>query len=71
MSTGADCHFVEKEPQKWFYKIQQWPYGESPDYDTHGPFLTLEIAENHLHHNYANPGGFSVEKFQPKTQRKE
>lgn len=60
MSTGADCHFTEKEPGQWFYDLQQWPYGEWPEYDTFGPFPTFEKASDHLHQNHANPGGFSI-----------
>lgn len=60
MSTGAECLFYEKEPQKWFYDLQQWPYGENPDFDTFGPFTTFEEAEQHLDNHHANPGGYSV-----------
>lgn len=60
MSTGADCCFYEQEPQTWFYRLQRWPYGETEDYDTFGPFLTFDAAKNHLDRNHANPGGYSV-----------
>jgi hypothetical protein len=60
MSTGAECHFYEKTPQQWFYDLQQWPYGESEDYNTFGPFTTFEEANTHLDRNHANPGGYSV-----------
>jgi len=60
MSTGADCVFYEKNLDEWFYKIQRWPYGENPAFDTFGPFKTMKIAENHLDRNHANPGGWSV-----------
>lgn len=63
MSTGADCGFIEREPGKWYYEIQRWPYGEWPDYDEHGPFASLEEAEKHLDNNYANPGGYSIERY--------
>ena len=69
MSTGADCHFVEKELGKWYYKIQRWPYGEWPEYDEHGPFPTFAAADRHLGENYANPGGFSVSEFPGKAKR--
>ncbi len=61
MSTGADCRFFEKEPRKWFYKLQRWPYGETPDYDTFGPFGTFYEAHKHLHAKHANPGGYFTE----------
>lgn len=60
MSTGADCQFYEKEPGKWFYKMQQWPYGECPNYDKFGPFPTWLAAEKHMSYHHANPGGYSV-----------
>lgn len=60
MSTGADCQFYEAEPGHWFYKLQQWPYGEWPKYDTFGPFPTYRVAYRHLTRNHANPGAFGV-----------
>ena len=60
MSTGADCSFIEREPGKWYYEIQQWPYGETEDYDEHGPFPSLKAAEKHLDKRYANPGSYFV-----------
>lgn len=60
MSTLADCKFIEVEPGKWIYKIQDWPYGEWPEYETNGPFNSYSAAEKHLDENYANPGGHSV-----------
>jgi hypothetical protein len=60
MSTGADCHFEEKKKGEWHYALQQWPYGENPDYDTFGPFPTFRKAMDHLDTNHANPGGYSI-----------
>jgi len=64
MSTGAECHFIERKPQQWYYKIQKFPYGETEEYHTHGPFSSLEKGHEHLHKNYANPGGYSVQRFE-------
>ncbi len=61
MSTGAECRFYEKEPRQWFYKLQEWPYGEWPEYDTFGPFDTYTAAQKHLSSNHANPGGWCVD----------
>lgn len=69
MSTGADCYFIEPEPDKWYYKIQQYPYGATEEYDTEGPFSTLDKAEKHLQMNYANPGGWSVHPFAAEQQK--
>jgi hypothetical protein len=60
MSTGADCRFTEKQPGKWYYELQQYPYGSNPNYDTFGPFPTFRRAADDLHNNHANPGGYSV-----------
>jgi len=63
MSTGANCHIIERAPGQWYYELQRWPYGETPDYDTEGPFRTLDAAEDHLRANYANPGGYYITTF--------
>jgi hypothetical protein len=63
MSTGADCRIVEKEPGKWYYELQRWPYGETPDYDTYGPFESEDEAIGHLDRNHANPGGYLVQPY--------
>jgi len=60
VSTGADCRFYEKEAGQWYYDLQQWPYGETEDYDTSGPFPTFKAAYDHLHRYNANPGGFWI-----------
>lgn len=61
MSTGADCYFTEKKPRRWFYKIQDYPYGETEEYKEHGPFNSFAKAERHLSITHANPGAYSVE----------
>ena len=58
MSTGADCSFYETK-KGWYYEYQQWPYGENPDYDKHGPFRSQDAAINHMDRNYPNPGGWT------------
>lgn len=63
MSTGADCHVYEKEAGKWYYDLQRWPYGESQDYDTEGPFATYREATDHLHKHHANPGGYGITRL--------
>jgi len=60
MSTGAECHFDEVTPGRWTYWLQEWPYGDSPDGETYGPFPTFEQAYEHLHENHANPGGYNT-----------
>ena len=63
MSTGAGCHFIEKRPSEWFYELQNWPYGEWPEYSTYGAFSTYESAVEHLMKNHANPGGWNVSAY--------
>ena len=63
MSTGADCVFIEHEPDKWHYELQRYPYGANEDYDKYGPFSSLEKAEDHLDANHANPGGWSIKRY--------
>jgi len=45
----------------WYYELQEWPYGETEEYETFGPFDTFKEAEAHLSSNHANPGGWSTE----------
>jgi hypothetical protein len=63
MSTGATCHFIEKNQNKWYYELQDWPYGECSEYSTYGVFSTYESAVEHLVKNHANPGGWSVSEY--------
>jgi len=58
MSSGADCHFTEKELGEWYYSLQRWPYGETEEYDEFGPFPTFKRAYSNMHQR-GNPGGFS------------
>ena len=63
MSTGADCQFIERKPNQWFYRLQEWPYGETEEYDEQGPFPSFEKAQAHLDKHNANPGGFTVTRY--------
>lgn len=60
MSTGAECWFEEREPRKWFYKIQDYPYGHTDSYREFGPFGTFKEAHAHLDRHHTNPGGYSI-----------
>ena len=68
MSTGADCSFKEREPSVWFYRIQNYPYGETEEYSEHGPFYSFKSAERHLEKRYANPGGFMIDRHPDSTE---
>jgi hypothetical protein len=67
MSTGANCTFIEESPGRWYYQIQQWPYGAWNEYDTEGPFASLDAAIDDMHDNYANPGGYFIEHYEKVT----
>jgi len=68
MSTGADCQFEEREPSVWYYKMQRYPYGETEEYDKHGPFYSFRAAEKHLDKRYANPGAYSISRHKDSTE---
>ena len=68
MSTGFECEFVEVEPDRWYYVLQNWdcPVGawNWREYATaYGPFGSFEGARDHLHNNHANPGGYSIHQY--------
>lgn len=58
MSTGADCIIEEREPGQWWYRLQQYPYGATEEYNEYGSFPSEAAAVEHLHKNHANPGGY-------------
>jgi len=65
MSTGLECMFLEKTEGEWYYILEQYgsPKGvwDWLDYaDAYGPFSSEEMAQDHLHKNHANPGGWSI-----------
>ena len=69
MSTGLECAFIETQPNTWYYILEQ---GGAPknasnwqDHaDCFGPFVSLEAGHDHLRTFHANPGGFSVGRFE-------
>lgn len=65
-STGADCNIIEREPGKWYLSIQQYPYGDNPNYDEKGPFSSDNAALAYLNKKYANPGGYGVIPYRAK-----
>ena len=58
MSTGAECRFNEISPGIWTYWLQDYPYGETEEGATHGPFGSFFEAREDLQDNYGNPGGW-------------
>jgi hypothetical protein len=74
MSTGLECDFIEVEPAKWYYVLEDgfapknaWDWREFAR--AYGPFPTEDTALEHLRKNHANPGGYNtapyVEGFKP------
>jgi hypothetical protein len=59
MSTGLDCYFEEKEPGQWWLYLESYSYRD--EYEEYGPFTSFPEAQAHLHDNFTNPGGYSVE----------
>lgn len=62
MSTGCNCLFLQVEPQKWYYVLEDssapknaWDWRENST--AYGPFSTEDLADQHLRDNHANPGG--------------
>lgn len=68
MSTGLECNFVEWEPGKWYYVLEDddapknaWDWME---YATaYGPFSSFDAAYDHLDNNHPNPGGYSEHSY--------
>lgn len=65
MSTNSECRFVETEPGKWYYILEDynapknaWDWREFAS--AYGPFSSEEAADRHLQDHHANPGGSST-----------
>lgn len=71
MSTGLNCLFIEIEPGRWYYLLEDsFAPKNAPDWrefaTAYGPFATEDEGEEHLNDYHANPGGWSVLRFDPK-----
>lgn len=65
VSTGLNCWFIEPEPGRWYYLLEDWSSLKGGDdwrefATAYGPFTGFEQADTHLFDNHANPGGYSV-----------
>lgn len=65
MSSGLNCDFVQAETEKWYYVLEDYNAPKhSWDWHAHaqacGPFLTEDVANEHLRNNHSNPGGSST-----------
>ncbi|MEW1734358.1 hypothetical protein AB0346_00195 [Nocardia beijingensis] len=69
-STGLACEFIEVEPGRWYYLLEEWdtPVGAF-DWRQHatayGPFASEAAADAHLTIHHANPGGMTVTATNP------
>ena len=68
MSTNSNCVFIEVEPGKWYYLLEDynapknaWDWREFAT--AYGSFDALEKAQRHLSDNHSNPGGFMVDPY--------
>ncbi len=72
MSTGLNCDFIQVtenggKPNEHYYILER---GDSPkggwdwrEYaEAYGPFVSFDLAMEHLNKNHSNPGGFSSGK---------
>lgn len=60
MSSGGDCGFTENPDNTWTYRLQLYPYGDTEEYETFGPFRSFAVAHKDLYDNHQNPGGYSI-----------
>ena len=73
MSTNSECVFFEYTPGAWYYALQDsnaphsaWDWREHAT--CYGPFATEGEAMVHLDDNHPNPGGYSVEPYEPDVE---
>lgn len=63
MSTGLELAYIEPKPGEWYYVLEDWSASRGAfdwrDFATcHGPFKDQDEAQQHMHANNANTGGF-------------
>ncbi len=67
MSTGLECAFVEVDPGRWYYALENGFGDRNSSWldsaDAYGPFATFDEAHAHLTDNHSNPGGFSMAEY--------
>lgn len=73
MSTGLNCFFIEVEPGAWYYLLEEgnapknaWDWREFST--AYGPFGDVKQAQTHLMDEHANPGGWTVDPYEPGRQ---
>lgn len=70
MSTGLECHYVEAEPNAWYWLLATSKDGWSwlDEATVVGPFPTHDAAWKHLRDHEANPGGSSRFPYDPASE---
>jgi hypothetical protein len=76
MSTNSNCNFIETEPGVWYYLLEDrnapknaWDWREFAT--AYGPFGGVELAQEHLREEHANPGGWQVLPYTPEQELSE
>lgn len=75
-STNSECEFIEFEPNKWYYILEDYDAPEDAwdwrmNATAYGPFRTEDNANEHLVSNHANPGGATIEEYSPEHAKDE
>ncbi|WP_159848549.1 hypothetical protein [Nocardia sp. CY41] len=70
MSTNLACEFIEVQPGRWYYLLENWDAPQSAfdwrEYATaYGPFSSMAATDAHLSANHPNPGGMAVSRYEP------
>ncbi|MFE3268894.1 hypothetical protein [Streptomyces sp. NPDC059215] len=68
MSTGLECEFIEVNPGRWYYVLENWDALKGAfDWREHstayGPFVSHDSAADHLDREHANPGGYEISRY--------
>ena len=57
-SKSRYCAFYKANNGKWYMELAAREYGEHKEATTYGPFESKEDANDFLHDNFSNPGGY-------------
>jgi len=69
MSSGLNCEYIEISPKTWYYILEDsdapknsWNWFEYAS--ACGPFVSFDKAQDHLHENHSNPGGYNKYSYE-------
>lgn len=66
-STQRYCGFYKAVNGKWYMDLANDEHGEESDATTYGPFSSLDVGKDFLHHGFSNPGGYDMDDSGKKT----